>query len=227
MSTEAEKSFTFIAFPKFVITWPVILIGIFLPMLHAMIPSVFTDTVVSGMWIVTVLFVIVALGFDFNGLASMVIGLSVFTLFLIAIVMNSVFHIPVLHQIVEAIIHLSINVSTATMHTFTFAFGLLYFMMIIICLLNNKWVVTQGSMTRRKFPFRGVDEIGIDQIRKVSYEVDDMMEYVLTFGGGSLKVRIGTDDNPDYRHISIVFFVSAADKAIEKFETTATNAHHH
>lgn len=77
-------------------------------------------------------------------------------------------------------------------------------------------------MTRKKFPFRGLDEIGIDQLRKVSPEIEDMMEYVLTFGGGSLKVRIGGDDNPDYRHIGIVFFVKSADEAIEEFEKTET-----
>lgn len=224
MSEPQEDRFTFMSFPKFVITWPVIVAGILLPILHGILPSLFTTEVVSGIWIVTTLFVIIALGFDFNGFASMAIGLTIFTCFLLGMVINEVLHIPILHQLMEAIQHLAVNVSTATMHTFTFAFGLLYLIMIIICLLNNRWVVTTGTMERRMFPFRGTDEIGIDQNQKVSREIPDMMEWILTFGGGNLKVKVGkTNEDPDYRRIGIVFFVGYADEQIERFEITQTS----
>jgi hypothetical protein len=219
-----RKRSSFVTWPKFIVTWPLILAGFILPALHGIAPTIMTQHLMLEIWIVTLIFVSVAMGFDFPGLWSTIIALSATTAILLALFITAQYDIPILGFLLDRIRELNLSMSADAMMLISYLHALFFVLMIIVCNLNHRWIGTLGKIERFKFLFRRTEEFDISQQRRVTYVIHDVLEYLLTFGGAHLIVKTGEDS---HRDLGFVLFAKAKERELDVLEVQVTATHPH
>lgn len=210
--------FSFVAFPKFIVTWPIILMSFLLPALKSM--NVLSEQLMTECWVAALIFVVFTLGFDFTGLWMTIIFLVCAFIAVSMMLITVSYEVPIFETIRKIIDGLQFSISSDTLLGIGFVLGCAYLGMIIVCNLNHRWVVTSGKLEREKFLLRSKIEHEISPRRPVNYELLDVLEYILTLGGGHLKLKL--DDHHE-KFIGLVLFVKSVDDEIDKYENTPTS----
>lgn len=209
------KPFTFVAFPKFICAWPLILAHFLLPILQKASGGFFTEQLMTEIWGVILIFVLMTLGFDFSGLWSTIIMLVTTLLIVVAMFITAKYEIPVLETLQRIVQAMQFSISGDTLWLLGFFLSLVYLGMMIVCYLNHRWIVSNGKIERTKFLLRSQHELPINPSRPVNYHILDVMEYILTFGGGHLRVKTAEHG---HEYIGLVLFVKSVDERIDFFE---------
>jgi len=214
-----QPGFSFIAYPKFVVAWPLILLSFLLPLLRGI--GILSEKIMTECWIAALVFVVLGLGLDFKSLWATIIFLIGTTVSAIAMVITVTYEVPIFETIRRIVNTMEFSISSDTMLCIGFLLGVPYLLMIIVCSLNNRWVVSVGKIERQKFLFRGNMEYELSMRRNVNYVIMDMLEYILTFGGGHLKV---VSPNNEVEYIGLVFFIKWVDEELDKYEKTPVSS---
>ena len=193
--SHTKKRMSFVAFPKFLVVWPLIMAGFFLPMLQELIPTVFTNQRICEVWIVTLIFVLVTLGFDFDNLWTAIIVLLLSLGIVASLLIATKYNIPILERLRLIVQSLRLEITSDNMLSISFILGVIYIFMLITCCLNHSWVVTEGKIERTKFLLRSSEELPISQSRSVNHEIKD--------AAGIAQITVGASTDGAARVINL------------------------
>jgi len=216
MSTQAQpQPFSFIEYPKFVETWVLIVVGFVLCFLHWAFPAEITERNVGIVWLSVLVFTMVAMGLDFDVTGGTILFLIVSFLFTFFLLIAKQYSVPVFHGIAKSIGLIDFSMKSHVVMTISLVLGFVWILMWCWCHINHKWVVRPGKLERHVFG-RATEEVVISPERRVNYDIPDLMDSMLTFGGGFLVTQL--DESGHTKRIGIVFKVRKLDNRIDQFE---------
>lgn len=177
--------------------------------------------VATVIWGLTLTFIFVAMGFEFDQRATVITILCFAVLGLLGVLMSMKWHIPLLTYIFNltgiqfwkmnkammigcSLIHLAILVS-----------------MIIYCHFNFRWTVVQGSISRKKF-LGNVIEYPLDQEHRCRLHYTNHLARVILLNGGDLLLKVGEHGEEELIIYRVFWHIAALDEKIQPFQTTVT-----
>lgn len=210
------------AFPPFVVCWPVIAAGFILAMMQGI--GMIGEQVASILWLTSLFFVLMAMGFDFNREASVYIVLSTIIIFLLGVIATVWLKIPVFHDILEFFGFVKFRISGDSMLMCSLVLSFCYIAMIIHTYLFNRWKVRPGIMERIQW-WKIVEEIPLDNRHPIQATFLDHLDRFILFNGGHFKIKV---DDEGVRHIGLIWGdIMALEKRLDAYETTPISTSHH
>ncbi len=210
------------AFPPFVVCWPLIAAGFILAMMLGI--GILSEQVASIMWLTTLVFVLISMGFDFNREASVYIVLATIIVFLLGVIATVWLEIPVFHDILEFIGLVHFRISADSMLMCSLVLSVCYIAMIIHTYLFNRWKVRPGLMERIQW-WKAVEEIPVDNRHPLKAVFLDHLDRFILFNGGHLQIKV---DGEGERLIGLVWGdIMELERRLDEYETTPISINHH
>lgn len=210
----------FIEWSDFVLTWPLIPVGFLMGLLMPFIGS----NVASLVWAVTLMYITLAVCFDIDLKALVILTTFVVITGLLIWMAKYELHIPVIQRVLETFqvqhwkMTSAMMLGLATLHTAVFLF------MAIHRRLYYRWIVTLGQMQKNE-PGVGKVEIPLDQNHRCVARFRCQLDRLLLWNGGDLVIHVKTDEGMmEMRIIRNVFGpLEALDDQIDEFEAVVTS----
>lgn len=213
-----KQPFSFVAFPDFVATWPLIAVGLILCFLHWLAPANVTERVMGTTWLGFLIFTLLALGLDFDVRRGFILFFIGAIIVLILALVGQMKQIPIFSSILKFLKLHSFGMDLDAMLGVNIALLFAWSVVVGFCWLNHRWVVSQGRMERRVFGYKAEEQV-ITPPYAITYKIPDLMDSLLTFGGGFLVIR---KDGKTKRRIGIVFGVRELSKRVNRYQAMPT-----
>lgn len=200
------------AFPPFVVSWPLIIVGFVLAVLQSIGLSEQTASII---WLVTLMFVMAAMGFDFDREGAVYIILMSVIAFLVGVIVTVWLKIPVLHDILGFIGLLHFRMSSDAMLMASLVLSVMYMSMIVWVYFTNRWKVTPGLMELIVW-WKVEEEIPINTTHPLKAVYLDHLDRLILLNGGHFKIKV---DGKGERLIGLIWGdIRELDKRLDEYQ---------
>jgi len=183
MPTTVPRHTTFWTFPEFVVFWPIILVGVVLPDLQKANPDVFTNHTAAMFWAGTLILTCIACGMDFGRSTAVMIFLGLIAAFFGTMWYGAEHHLSVFADFRKWINAQNLLISYDLQRLISWGLLVGYVWMILDVLVSSrKFQATFGQIERARI-LRGPQYYRNTRTQPARALLDDMLDYLLTFGG--------------------------------------------
>lgn len=208
------------AFPAFVVCWPFIVVGYLLPVLMGI--GLLSEQVGAIMWLTTLVFIMMAMGLDFDREGTVYLLGTSFITFLLGVIITIWLQIPVLKDILEFIGVLRFRISADSMLMLSLALSIVYGGMIVYVYFCNRWRVSPGIMERIVW-WKIEEEIPLNTSHPLKAVFLDHFDRIILFNGGHLRIKV---DGEGEKTIGLVWGdISALEAQLDEYETIPVSSH--
>jgi hypothetical protein len=216
---EHIHSVSFIAYPKLLFIWPIILAGL----LFAMVPdSVISPPTLGWVYITISLIVILALGVDIDRNQAIFWFVLIGLFWFIGLWLKDAQNIPVLSWIVNWAKTLGVKYDRGLGLGLSVVLLIPYFLMLFFARINDRWRITHNEFEHYAFGRRD-DSLGRGA-KTIRSEYPDVLEMLL--GAAGTLIVYNASGQQELRRIPHVLFLPWVRKRLNKvLETMAVSTH--
>ena len=182
-STSVPRYTNFVTFPEYFVYWPIILLGIVLPLLQDGNPEAFSEQTAALIWGCTLVFVCLSCGLDFGRSTAMMIVLTLIAGFFGTMWYGSHYNVEVIQEVSKWIKSLDLRISRDLQHLISVGLFCGYAWMFLDVFFSSRRFQATFHQIERTRLFRGPEYYKNSREQPARALLDDVMDYVLSFGG--------------------------------------------
>ena len=171
----------FYSYPKFLYTWPVIVLAALFPLLG----EVLTPQVEGWIFLITLLTVLMAIGFDLSRNLTISWGIAIIAIVFCLLWLNDAKNVFVFSQIDRYLSSRSLQISGDWYYLFALGGGLLYGIMCINAHINQRWRISHNEIEHYAMLSKD-DSLGRGAKRIIT-SYPDFLELLLC-GAGTIQI---------------------------------------
>lgn len=216
---EHVHSVSFVAYPKLLFIWPLILAGL----LFAVIPdAVIAPTTMGWIYITIALIVVLTLGVDIDRNQAIFWFVLIGLFWFVGLWLRDAQNIPVLSWIVNAAKSLGVKYDRGLGLGLSVVLLIPYVLMLLFAWINDRWRITHNEFEHYSFGRRD-DSLGRGA-KTIRSEYPDVLEMLL--GAAGTLIVYNASGQQELRRIPHVLFLPWVRKRLNRvLETMAVSAH--